>query len=272
MRLQMAQYFLIFALVSTVTACGSSGGSDDDDGSPDNYESSYIRFSSPTESDSYTTREATVSTSGYAETPASADCRNLPAGYYQIDDFAPGYRVSLYNHSNGRSVAPVVYLQCTFDTAVVSWYSYDVPLSVGTNNISASVSYAAEGISGDKKLVIYRLANNSSPMVNQTIPADAATGVANTTEISVKFDERMDTATINSATFTVQDQNMITVNGTIRTSYDDFYDYTSATFTPDFPLAFGAIHSVTITSDVKDIAGNHMQSDYQWSFSTWANI
>lgn len=272
MRLQLAQYFLIPTLVSTVSACGSSGGSDGGGESSDSYESSYIRFSSPTESDSYTTREAMVATSGYAETPASVDCQNRPAGHYHIDDFAPGYRVSLYNHSNGHSVNPVIYLQCTLGTAVISWYSYGVPLSVGPNNISASVSYAAEGISGEKKMVIYRVANKSNPIVNQTLPGEAATGIANTTTIAVKFDERMDSRSINGYTFIVRDQNMIEVNGTIEIFYDSIFDYTSATFTPDFPLAFDTRYNVTIATGVKDIDGNQMENDYEWWFSTWDNI
>jgi len=67
----------------------------------------------------------------------------------------------------------------------------------------------------------------------------------------------MDTTTIGTSTFTLSGG----VTGTVT------YSGTTATFTPSF-LSYATTYAVTITTEVKDNAGNAMDADYTWSFAT----
>jgi hypothetical protein len=71
----------------------------------------------------------------------------------------------------------------------------------------------------------------------------------------------VDAATISAATFTVNG-----VTGTVT------YDAASrtATFMPAAPLAFGTTYTATMTTQVKDLAGNAMAANQVWTFTTRA--
>lgn len=112
-------------------------------------------------------------------------------------------------------------------------------------------------------------------------PANNEMDVAFRVPITVVFSEDMDPSTINTRTFTVEQRTTpepgsdvdryrsLPVDGTI--SYSD----RKATFTSDERLSpsqlYGNVFTVTLTKDVKDIAGNSLQSDYIWSFTTGNN-
>jgi hypothetical protein len=85
------------------------------------------------------------------------------------------------------------------------------------------------------------------------------TNVAITTPISATFSEPVDPATINAASFTVAG-----LTGTV--SYDD--PTRTATFTPATPLAFSTTYSPTISTAVRDLAGNHVALPTVFSFTT----
>ena len=100
----------------------------------------------------------------------------------------------------------------------------------------------------------------TAPTVSSTSPANNATGVAVNTAITATFSEALDAATITVSTFTLDNG----VTGTVT------YDATNmiATFTPSSNLAYSTTYTSTITTGVKDSAGNAMASNYTWSFTT----
>jgi len=73
----------------------------------------------------------------------------------------------------------------------------------------------------------------------------------------------MNASTISSSTFILK-QGSTSVAGTVN------YSGNVATFTPSSSLAGGVPYTATITSGVKDEAGNQMAKDYIWNFSTIA--
>ncbi len=73
----------------------------------------------------------------------------------------------------------------------------------------------------------------------------------------------MDASTINGSTFTVK-SGTIAVTGTV--SYDA--STRTATFTPSPLLSFNASYTVTLTTGVKDAAGNPLAANYNWTFNT----
>ncbi len=98
------------------------------------------------------------------------------------------------------------------------------------------------------------------PVVNSTVPAAGASGISVNGIISVTFNEPIDPATITTNTFTVNNG----VIGTISLSGS------AAIFTPNTNLAFSTTYTATISSNVRDLAGNAMGVPHTWSFTTGA--
>lgn len=84
------------------------------------------------------------------------------------------------------------------------------------------------------------------------------------TNIAVPFSEPMDPASINTSTFTVSDAYGNAVAGNV--SYDAA-TY-SAIFTPSGRLEYDRTYTATITTGVRDTAGNSLAADFTWSFTT----
>src|SRR5688572_12347796 len=106
--------------------------------------------------------------------------------------------------------------------------------------------------------------DTTAPTVSSTIPADAATDVAINQSLSTTFSEAMDSSTINATTFTLN-QGATPVAGTVT------YIGTTATFAPASALAINTTYTATITTGVKDLAGNALASNSAWSFTTAAS-
>lgn len=100
------------------------------------------------------------------------------------------------------------------------------------------------------------------PVVLSTNPSDGAAGVPFNQIITVTFNEKMNAATITPASFTVSATN--TIAGIV--SYSD----STAVFTPFSPLLPNTTYTGRVTTSVKDLLGNALQSDYVWTFSTGA--
>lgn len=99
------------------------------------------------------------------------------------------------------------------------------------------------------------------PQVVETYPADGDTGVAKDTYIRVVFDEPIDPASINAATFAVAGPN-----GNVSGNY--FVSNDTARFAPD-SLDWETVYTVTL-SGITDLSGNPMV-DYTFSFTTQAD-
>jgi Tol biopolymer transport system component len=98
------------------------------------------------------------------------------------------------------------------------------------------------------------------PTVALTSPVDSATNAAVGAGITATFSEPMQASTINTNTFTIDNG----VTGTV--SYDA--NSTTATFTPTSNLNYDTTYTATITTGAEDLAGNDLQANYTWSFTT----
>lgn len=102
----------------------------------------------------------------------------------------------------------------------------------------------------------------AAPTVSTGI-ANGATAVSVNTAISSTFSQTINTSTLNTSTFTLSGPSglvagVVTYNATTNT----------ATFTPSTPLAYNTTYTATITTGVKDLAGNPLASNYSWGFTT----
>ena len=103
--------------------------------------------------------------------------------------------------------------------------------------------------------------SNAAPTVLSTAPANSATGVPTTQIITATFSEAMNAATISTATFTVTAPSGA-VTGVVT------YSGTTATFTPSAALAASTVYTGTITTGAADPLGNHLASNFVWTFTT----
>ncbi len=99
------------------------------------------------------------------------------------------------------------------------------------------------------------------PLVVSTVPIDKAVDVPLNQVISATFNEEMDPATINQASFIIQEGATL-VAGTVA------FSGITATFTPSSPLLPNVLYSGTIKKLAKDLLGQSLQEDYKWSFTT----
>jgi len=102
------------------------------------------------------------------------------------------------------------------------------------------------------------------PVVSSTIPANGDFGVPLNQIISVNFNEEMNPATINTSTIIISVAGVV-VPGTVS------YSGNSATFTPTGRLTTNTLYNGRVTTAVKDVAGNALQTDYIWTFTTGLN-
>jgi hypothetical protein len=100
------------------------------------------------------------------------------------------------------------------------------------------------------------------PTVSSTVPADAATGIAVNANITATFSEAIDAATLTPATFTLT-QGTTVVSGAVTSP-----STTTATFNPTDNLAAGTTYTATLTTGVKNLAGNALAVTKTWSFTT----
>jgi len=145
------------------------------------------------------------------------------------------------------------------------------------SNLLPSTNYTATITTGAKDLADNALASNyvwtfdtgttgdtTAPTVISTIPAAGDVGVAVNANITATFDEPMDPSTITTTTFTLK-QGITPVPGAVTSP-----STTTATFNPDSNLLPLTTYTATITTGVKDLAGNAMAVTKTWSFITSA--
>ena len=105
----------------------------------------------------------------------------------------------------------------------------------------------------------------SIPILNSTDPLTNAMDVARNKVVVLAFSEEMDPLTLTTSTFTLK-QGATEVPGTVA------YSGTTATFTPTNFLAAGMTYTATITTGAKDLAGNALAANTDWSFTTGGNV
>ncbi|HPV39549.1 MAG TPA: Ig-like domain-containing protein [Spirochaetota bacterium] len=104
--------------------------------------------------------------------------------------------------------------------------------------------------------------DTTAPVVTQTSPAGGATDIALNAKLSVAFSEPITQNTLNASTFTLSAGGS-SVEGTVSNT---------GVFTPTSELIPNTQYTATITTAVTDLSGNHLASDYVWTFTTSAAV
>jgi hypothetical protein len=106
-------------------------------------------------------------------------------------------------------------------------------------------------------------ADTTPPAVSEVYPADGETAFPLNHNITASFDKSLDPTSIDTDSFTVMDADSNAVTGLVH--YND--NGMVATFNPDVNLTAGIIYTATLTTAIKDLAGNALALDFSWSFS-----
>lgn len=99
------------------------------------------------------------------------------------------------------------------------------------------------------------------PIVTTTNPLDGASGVPLNQIVTATFNEEMNPATINASSF-ILTIGGAAVSGTVTLSG------AIASFTPGSLLIANTIYTARVTTLSKDLAGNALQTDHIWTFTT----
>lgn len=145
----------------------------------------------------------------------------------------------------------------------ISWYADRFYAALPTIRGTLAHNIYDLNLFGDPILGLYTLEEkHTSPQIISTYPEDKAVDTPPNTKISVKFDRSMDETSINKNTFIVSSDEG-KVNGDITYNDEEFTAY----FTPKEPLSKGKTFNVIIKSSVMDKEGNHLASDFTFSFT-----
>ncbi|TVQ19722.1 MAG: DUF3494 domain-containing protein [Bacteroidetes bacterium] len=143
-----------------------------------------------------------------------------------------------------------------------------------TNNLSENEVFTATITTGAKSSndvalesdYIFSFTTGSAPdiippEVSSTVPLNNATGVSRNQVIKAYFSEEMTSSTINSTTFLLK-------NGANAVEGSVAYAGTMATFTPSEFLLADVTYTAIITTGAKDLAGNPLVENKEWTFKT----
>ena len=103
--------------------------------------------------------------------------------------------------------------------------------------------------------------DTTPPAVLSTSPAAGASGVEPAAAVTVTFSEPIDPESLNTATFTVAAAG-VPLNGTITA------EGAAAVWTGEAPFAVATACTVTLSTEIRDPAGNKFVSPFVFSFTT----
>jgi parallel beta-helix repeat protein len=103
----------------------------------------------------------------------------------------------------------------------------------------------------------------TSPEIQATVPLDGTNDVDVSIEVSAQFTEMMEASTLTTDSFRLTDESM-EIPATVT------LDGITATLLPETNLSFDTLYTATLSTALRDLAGNALTEGYAWSFSTCA--
>ncbi|MBR9974643.1 MAG: DUF3494 domain-containing protein [Bacteroidetes bacterium] len=154
-------------------------------------------------------------------------------------------------------------LTATFtpDSHLTANETYSATISTGVTDLAGNPIEADYVWSFDTDIS----ADLTAPIVISTVPVNAELDVAVNKTLSVTFSKEMDPLTITSTSFTLR-KGAIPVLGMITSVGTDAF------FMPLMLLSTHTEYHATITTQVTDLAGNPLEMNHTWSFTTGAGL
>jgi len=181
--------------------------------------------------------------------------------------------IELRNSSNVLITASVVYnastktVTLTPSVALSNSHVYTAKVKSGTTGVK---DLAGNALASDYNWSFTTEAGDiTPPTVSSVMPVSGATGVPASTTVSAIFNEAMDATTINSSTIELRNSSNVLLTASVVYNAST----KTVTLTPSVALANSNVYSAKVKSGatgVKDLAGNALAIDYNWSFTTEA--
>ncbi len=105
-----------------------------------------------------------------------------------------------------------------------------------------------------------------APTVTSTSPDTNDTLVPTDRSVTALFSEALDPSTVSATTFTLDAAGPTPISGVVS------YSGNTIVFNPDANLTASTEYTATITTGVKDLAGNALAADKVWTFTTGATV
>src|SRR5919112_995310 len=164
------------------------------------------------------------------------------------------------NHT-GSSVS----FECSLDGSAFSACTSPKSYTGLTNGPHTFEVRAKDGTVVDQTPASYTwTVDTAAPTVSSVVPDVDATNVAVGDSVTATFSEAMNASTISGTTFTLKLPNGNTVPATV--SYDAATK--TAKLDPISNLANSTTYTATVTTGVKDLAGNALATAKTWKFTT----
>ena len=147
------------------------------------------------------------------------------------------------------------------DNMVLDETIHNIHATVGVVFSFGGVKKTSAAVPREKSAdVVKAVVDNTPPEVIFVSPAKGDTVVDVNRKVSVAFSEKMNKETFTGATFTLM-QGDTPVSGRIASTDS------TATFIPADNFEKGKAYTATLTTGVKDLAGNAMVNNYNWGFT-----
>jgi uncharacterized protein YxeA len=172
---------------------------------------------------------------------------------------------------DGQSFNTVFSGKSTGNTAQFENYDFPdttgryVKITVNGNTVNNWASISEIRVLGD--LIADVPNDNMPPTISSTSPADGATNIPITTAVVAVFNEPMLTSSFTASTFFVKASGSST-NVAGPRWLDSSSGYKTAVFRSSSNLNPSTTYVATITTGVKDAAGNSLTKSKTWSFTT----
>ncbi len=158
-------------------------------------------------------------------------------------------------------------------TGRASWSYSWTPTAAGSYTIRSRAADDSGNLESPAagRTVTVGTADTTQPTIAARSPASGATGVAQTSDITVTFSEAMNATTVSASTIQLLDSGGGSVAGAVSYNPTTFV----ATFNPTPTLGTSGTYTVRVVggaSGVADAAGNRMTSTATWTFTTAGDI
>ena len=172
-------------------------------------------------------------------------------------------------NSAGTTIAGSVGLTngnlATFDpqSSLVASTTYTATLSTGIKDIAGNALNPAKSWS----FTTAAASDTTPPTVTSTNPASGANGFPIASSITATFSEAIQPTTVTTSTFTLKDSAGTTIAGSVGLTNGNL-----ATFDPQSSLVASTTYTATLSTGIKDIAGNALTPAKSWSFTTAGSV
>ncbi|WP_425432403.1 Ig-like domain-containing protein [Granulicella pectinivorans] len=154
----------------------------------------------------------------------------------------------------------------------VATFTPAAPL-VATTLYTATITTGVKDLSGTALAANYvwtfttgAAPDTTPPTVIATNPLNNATAVPYNQAVTATFSKAINATTINATTFTLASPGGVLVPGAVTYAAVGV----TATFTPTVNLLPNTLYTATVTTGVKDLAGNALAANYVFTFTTSA--